>query len=394
MGVLNKIVWQLGLLNFFRKVWARFFAVADWCVPKRKDAIFFASGHGFSYAGNSRFLYEYTRRCHPEWDCRFYLRKQNHSKIPEGGLVEGWKACWFFLRSEVLFFTHAPDDFRPYFPSRRKKMIDLWHGVPMRGICLMDRRWAKTKRIRAAHQIGKCSQVVMPSKEAALRWASCFKFDLDKVLYAGQPRNDFLLQTQAPELPETVMEHLNRAKYTILYAPTWRPEEPTRWFPFEEFDLEALNQFLERQDMMLLLRQHPTDQSDISGYLSQRVISFGPEVLGDINLALPYIDGLVTDYSSLYYDYLLLDRPLIFLHYDYDYYNEYYGFLFDDPDFWFPGQRPGSYEGFLESLQQVPSGDRVYEKQRQQVNHLINTEQTENSGEQIVKQLRSWGVLP
>lgn len=79
---------------------------------------------------------------------------------------------------------------------------------------------------------------------------------------------------------------------------------------------KALDAFLEKEDAVIFLRTHISEQGNADPYLSHRVRYLGNEQAEDIMDIADIFDILITDYSSIYIDYLLLDRPLIFLPYD------------------------------------------------------------------------------
>lgn len=373
--------------HVLRNLFYRLCRLLDRVVPKQRGLILFASVHGERCSGNSRFLYEYCLKHRPDLECWFFFRRADVKDEVPSKLVPGWKAFWLFLRAEKLFNTHGPDDFHPYASSHKGKMVTFWHGVTMRGMGLLDwSRPADQRKLIVQSNRGN-DLILAPSKEAAMRWCSCIGLGLDRVVYAGQPRNDFLLMGAKPELPASVGNLFSGGTRNILYAPTWRPNGPVRWFPFEDFDADELERFLEANDLRLLLRGHLTEKGSAGKFLSGRVVDFSQDVLGDVNVALPHIDGLITDYSSLLYDYLLLDRPVVFLHYDYDFYDDYYGFLFDDPDYWFPGPKPRTFREFKEALLSVQNGAPEHSEKRHSVNKSINNFQTNDSGKQILAAL-------
>lgn len=98
--------------------------------------------------------------------------------------------------------------------------------------------------------------------------------------------------------------------------PTFRDYGVTSLFPFKDYDKQALDAFLEKEDAVIFLRTHISEQGNAGPYLSDRVRYLGNEQAEDIMDIADIFDILITDYSSIYIDYLLLDRPLIFLPYD------------------------------------------------------------------------------
>lgn len=357
----------------------------DWIVPKRADAVFLASVHGSKYAGNSRCLFEYLIKERPDLDVRFYLKAPVKDGPAEKVMYPGWKTLCFFLRAKTIFLTHGFDDFAPYEASGRKTAVQLWHGIPLRYTSsispLRSARTQKTFKKTAR----RYTFTVAPSKEAAFRFSCCAQNDLRSYLYCGQPRNDALVEGNRKPLPEAAMTALLGAQKVILYAPTARWYGRTPWFEFPDFDLDALNGLLARHNAVLLLRPHQSDVGSVQEFFSDHIRDFSTAVCPDLNDAMPYADVIIADYSSLIYDYLLLDRPVIFFHHDYKEYGEFFSFMFDCPEFWFPGDRPLTAKDFLRALDDALSGEDPWQKQRQLVNQLINAKQTGCSGKQIME---------
>jgi CDP-glycerol glycerophosphotransferase len=119
-----------------------------------------------------------------------------------------------------------------------------------------------------------------------------------------------------------------------LYAPTFRDKIATRFFPFDDFNLNNLTDFLEENDTYLVLRPHHNDLRRESAFFSTllqspRIILGDASVLLDVSNIFPFIHGVVTDYSSIYIDLLLLDLPVIFIPYDLAEYDNDRGLAYD-----------------------------------------------------------------
>lgn len=362
-------------------------ALLDWLVPKRNNAVFLASVHGDKYAGNSRYLFEYMAKEHPELDARFYLKAPVKDGPVNKVMYPGVKTFWFYLRAQTLFVTHGCSDFFPYAPSLRKTVVQLWHGIPLRYTSTLSPLRTQAVRDRLKKQSQRYDYTVAPSVEAAFRHCCCNQTDMRSVRYCGQPRNDQLVANKRNPLPEDAQRALEGADKVILYAPTSRWYGKTPWFALEDFDRAELDAVLEKHNAVLLLRPHHSDVGSVQHLLSGRLRNFSTAVCPDLNDAMPYADVLIADYSSLIYDYLLLDRPIIFLHHDYEEYDNFFHFLFDEPDFWFPGPRPVTGTEFTSVLDDLLSGKDLWRERRKLVNRLINTKQTACSGAQIVEAL-------
>ena len=150
----------------------------------------------------------------------------------------------------------------------------------------------------------------------------------------------------------------------VLYAPTFRDHGETRLFPFPEFDggngRERLDAFLKEHRMFLCIRMHLYDRTAY-GWLAEmdhpgsRVRFLNEDRAEDVMEALGCFDLLITDYSSIYLDFLLTGRPMIFLPYDRGEYLADRGMNFDY-DQVTPGPKPENFAEFLRWLGALDGG--------------------------------------
>ena len=95
-------------------------------------------------------------------------------------------------------------------------------------------------------------------------------------------------------------------------------------------------------------------------------------------------DGLLSDYSSVAVDYLLLDRPLGYVLADYDMYKEKRGFVFENPYDYMPGYKISNYGDVLSFIEDVIEGNDRYAKERRELNKKINFYNDGKSCERVV----------
>jgi len=128
-----------------------------------------------------------------------------------------------------------------------------------------------------------------------------------------------------------------------LYAPTFRPDGSN---PLTTFDVTAANTFMKKRNYHMMVSLHPKFSAQDSGISEENsnltYISAGY----DIYPQLQHVDMLITDYSSLYVDFLLLDKPIIFYVYDLDWYKKESG-LYEEFDTLTPGPHPQTFDELL-----------------------------------------------
>ena len=127
-------------------------------------------------------------------------------------------------------------------------------------------------------------------------------------------------------------------------------------FPFPDMDLEELQRLLEEPDACLLLRGHYLDDVTVRDGAGGaegggRVIMANRDTVEDVQELLPFVDVLVSDYSGIWVDYLLLDRPIIFVPYDLEEYSRSPGLMYDFEEV-SPGPKVASFQEFAASLRE------------------------------------------
>jgi CDP-glycerol glycerophosphotransferase len=219
--------------------------------------------------------------------------------------------------------------------------LQTWHGTPLKRMQhdldeIYGRAPGYLERVTAA--MSQWSVLLSPSPYATAIFRSAFKYD-GPVLETGYPRNDILADpNRGPALRNSVRRNLGIAPESkvVLYAPTFRDDQPGSRGGRFRFDLPfSLEQFVDSldTDVVLLLRMHVLIENRITipTDLEHRVIDVTayPEIQ-DLYMAS---DVLVTDYSSAFFDYAILRRPIVFYAYDLERYRDQLrGFYLDYSD--------------------------------------------------------------
>lgn len=286
-----------------------------------KKYIVFSSRSAKNYSDNAKFLYEkFLEESHS--NVYFYTKKKSVLKlIPSNGVYAySLKGVLVLLRARILVFTHGMGDFQPYFPTKRKNriFINLFHAIAVKRLnnSLDDKQQAS---------IDLWDYFVVSSDFESQFIQYQLNIHKDKILVFGQARNDILCNV--------FQKDIISEKKLILYAPTFRDDSLTKLFPFQDKNLIGLDQFLENENFEIMIRLHLNDEQKYvvdSEYKGLKNIFFtGSDKIPSINDHLRNVDILITDYSSISLDFLLLDKPIGYIIYDFDEYNFKRGFSFD-----------------------------------------------------------------
>jgi CDP-glycerol glycerophosphotransferase (TagB/SpsB family) len=300
-------------------------------------------------------------------------------------------------RARVGAFTNSLYDLAlsPLLVPQRLPLIALRHGKSVKKVRFAQAEQEYSERVLAERRYESSlvryavstSEFISDLQEASLR------IGRPRHIVTGYPRNDALLNPTA-QMRRQWEDYLGslRPRKVVLYAPTWRHgREATRFFPFKDLDMSALVEYLRSRNVLLLLRPHPNDAQAFPAMLVfLHQLRIDPDVirvatdasLPDAHSALPFIDILVTDYSSLYHDFLLLDRPMLFLPYDYDEFNRRNGFHYD----YFanlPGPAIHTMAQFLGALESILEGEDEYRQRRSRLTEKVHEFRDARSCERV-----------
>lgn len=336
----------------------------------------FSSTDNSHYNYNSRYLFEYVKENLPEITPLFVindpeLRNSLSSKYGKQYFIETESIQGIRQAlSAGVWFTSAGLPAYGTGLHKKRLIINLWHGVPLKKIALLDPNLKKTARIYFKKIFSEnYTCILTTSHELIPLMARSFAVSEDKIKVWGQPRNDGLFQkSDCREILGQLFPDLPEYTKTVLYAPTFRDYGQVQLFPFKDFDQKQLEAFLEEKNMLLFIRTHVAEQGSAAPYLGKRIRFLGNEQAEDVTGILNIFDCLITDYSSIYIDYLLTDKPMIFLPYDRQQYLDGRGMNFDYDDVT-PGPKPETFNDFLNALS--PKED-FWKSERTRVNRLFN----------------------
>ena len=367
-------------------------------VKADSSIVIFGAMNGNWYGDNSMYVYEWIldnrTDLSPIWFTnseKVYL-ELTQRQMP---VVRIWSfsALLLLLKSRVAFFTNSLKDFsiHPFLVHRRLNLIALRHGRSVKRIRFARRGHSISDRekIERLYESKLIKYAISTSDFISDLQEECLRIGRDKHVVTGYPRNDFLFNPgdYNSALWESYMAGRSFTK-VFLYAPSWRHgREHTRFFPFDDFMVLALKSYLEENGILLLLRPHVGELSNkgLKDYLQEICkisgnIEFAPHNLfPDVNTILPFTDALISDYSALYHDYLLLDKPILMVPYDYDDFKEKNGFLYDYKSN-MPGPDINSLDEMLTAFSDVVAGIDRYRQDRHtlqdKVHHFLGSGST------------------
>lgn len=197
-------------------------------------------------------------------------------------------------------------------------------------------------------------------------------------------------------------------KKIVMFAPTFRMNNEdirysdgaeiidNNFLRVNDFCMEEIDYYLEQSNLHLILKLHPYEEEYFRGIatLSSNITIISSDELTqkniDLNQLLSLVDILITDYSSIYLDYLILNKPLIFLVPDVDAYSSARGgFTLEPFDFWTPGDKVSCQRSLLNSINKIITGNDEYAEKRNQINLIINKYSDANNSQRVIELMKS-----
>ncbi|WP_063838327.1 bifunctional glycosyltransferase/CDP-glycerol:glycerophosphate glycerophosphotransferase [Saccharothrix sp. ST-888] len=293
-------------------------------LPVVKGQVVFESHQGKQFSDNPRAVYEeLVRRGAPMKAVWSYAGSS--AGFPSGAtLVKRWS--WEYLRALAQAEFWVDNQGFPYRLRKRPETtyIQTWHGSALKkmGFDLASvKRQTPDQQAQYLAGLNRFDHFVVRSEHDVRTLAPAYRIGEDRLLRVGYPRNDVLrFEGTAKDRQLAGELGIDLTKPVVLYAPTFRADASGRVRPFElPFDVE---EFAERfgDRMTLLVRCHYLNKVVLPPSVDGRVIDVS--AVQEVTPLYLMADALITDYSSLMFDYALLDRPMLFFAYDWEEYAE------------------------------------------------------------------------
>ena len=334
-------------------------------MPRNKRNWVFGSGTGMNFSDNAKYLFLY---CSSENEINCYWITKNKvlvENLRNDGLKAYYKysimGLWLSISSKIYIYDSRTGCIN-HFTSAGAYKVSLWHGSPLKTI---DRDITVKNN---AFYIGNHTwglkrylvRIIMPEwfVVADLMIATSDKvkgyfksaFGSKKIEVTGYPRNDIIsnpnLYRKYLMFEQNIIHSLSTKK-TILYAPTFRDTD--RFERDTPIEWERLNNLLKKNDTTFLIKLHRHDYSMImkENYSHIRVL----DNESDMYPLFSKVDLLITDYSSIFFDFLLTDKPVLFYPYDIDDYLTLDRSMYDEYETVTPGHKAYDFQGFYEKIE-------------------------------------------
>lgn len=299
-------------------------------------------------------------------DCGKYI----DVNIPKVRFVSNLKGILEYFSAGSVYYCFGK---LPILPGKNQSVIQMWHGSPYKGAdegMLKGHSWKKQYYTHA----------FSASKNFAPIWSRNFSMPLEHIFVCGHPRCDALYK-------ENPHYDFGSYKKIVLWTPTFRKSDVTGYSDtkntdnlvpvLKQEDFNDVNEKLKKINIKIVVKLHPLQ--DLSDY---NVVDMDHFILlshadfvkrkMDLYRFMVQCDAMITDYSSIFYDYMLLDRPMAFTEDDMEDYGDTRGYSVDDPSGYKPGFRIKTKADLLEFAMQLANDVDDYKQERARVLDLTN----------------------
>ncbi|MEG2799380.1 MAG: CDP-glycerol glycerophosphotransferase family protein [Erysipelotrichaceae bacterium] len=363
-------------------------------IKVNKNMVLFLSFHGRGFSDNPRALYEYMQAHtqYKNYDCIWALKDTSLSVAGAKVIRYNGPLYFYYLAKSKYWIVNCklPDHI---LKKEDQIYLQTWHGTPLKKLAhdievSDDTTFYRSKMNKQEMQatydkdVAKYNYMISPNAFCTKVFQSAFHINKERLIETGYPRNDYLSNHNVEdEMKVKKQYHLPLDKKIILYAPTWRDNcYNNKGYTFElAVDFKKWQEVL-GDEYIVIFKPHYLivnhfDENEVKDFVYQMPANI------DINQLYVVADLLITDYSSVFFDYAILNRPMLFYMYDIDTYAlDLRGFYFDIHKV-LPGKIVTSQD---ELLNEIPKA-RLDSNQITLFHQEFNTKEDGNASKRVLK---------
>ena len=371
-----------------------------------KDLMVFISSPDF--ADNSRGLWEYVVK-NTNYKTLWIIRdKAIYDLLLDNGIecaLEGSELAKETISKAHYLITSSFD--LAYEKKVGQVHVAAWHGFPLKVIGFFDSAASNPESFDDLKIITTQTDLITAtSRFSHLTLSGMFAVDPRKVKETGYPRNDIMFWSNAQEELQKLIDIDVKNSRLFFYLPTMRKglkDEGEHFekniFNYSDYNVEELDCFLEKNNAYIIAKVHFADNEMYKSEdfkLPKRLLFLDTQIMNaklcTIYHIMSVFDGLITDYSSIYADYMLLNKPILFTCPDIEKYKKDRGFVVDDPTLLMPGAIIKTQKELLENLGKILNGEDEYKAERTKKISIFHKYQDANSSRRVLEMMENMAV--
>lgn len=269
-------------------------------------------------------------------------------------------------------------------PKREGQIfVNLWHGSGVKAHDYFNHQLSEKQAEKLKIFFEKIDLMCVHSLDDRFRLSAMLHYDLRRSFVTGQARLDCVKSSDGKsKLEQLFGPEITAFDRIVFFAPSFRANMNTNdgalcsdnIFRLDDYDDMALSRFLSEYHAVLIYKLHPIEQTAFQGRefkMGSNCFELTDEMLFNADIRygeiLNAFDVMISDYSSIAYDFLVLDRPIVYLLPDYEEYRKSRGFVFQNIDYYMPGQKAFCFPELLSALSTAFASPDDYAEERQNV---------------------------
>ncbi|MCY7899786.1 CDP-glycerol glycerophosphotransferase family protein [Bacillus inaquosorum] len=357
--------------NILIKIYSILFMIIG-KLPKNKRMIIFESYLGKQFSCNPRAIYEYLQQNNSKYSFNMVWsvdKNYEHEFIRQGlNYSNRFTLSWLWKMATAKYWV-TNSRLPLWLPKPNKTIyIQTWHGTPLKrlandmDVVRMPGTTTEKYKKNFSKESSKWDVLISPNKYSTEIFKRAFHFN-NTVIETGYPRNDILYKKDIEPYKEKLKKKLGlERKKVILYAPTWRDDNfySKGNYKFDlKLDLEMIKKDLGNQVVILLRMHYLVNQDfDLEDY---KEFIMDVSDYPDIRDLYIISDILVTDYSSVFFDFANLKKPILFYTYDLEYYRDNLRGFYFDIETNAPGKIVDNSDDLIEELKNLLKNPKLHE---------------------------------
>lgn len=397
-----KFTMSLSVRKFIIKRLKSIIKLFDYILPKDDKKIAFLMFQGQENKTDA--FYNYIKENHKEYKCiRISDKTKCYKDTKDLFNFYTFRALWEIYTSKYIVIA-VTVFMMDYIKSKRHVGINLWHGMPIKAIgANLD--ITKSNYVRS-RQVGKYYKTFATSDIFRVLMASSFMTECKNVYITGLPITDTIFSHKNDKKIEEIFD-IKKYDKVIAYIPTFKADNRSHGkqvnhkfnniFYFDDYEHKRFVDFIEKQNILFITKPHPFDeelyknnpdkipQSPNYKLLYQEFFKDNEIDLYDL---FKYVDLMISDFSSTTLDYLILNRPIIYLNNLTEEYSKNRGlYLPDNYGIFMPGHKVKTYTDLEEKIKTCLYNDDTVEL-RERLLPLTHKYRDDKAGERIFEIMR------
>lgn len=314
--MIQKFIWLIDTIFLF---------IFSYIIPKKNNLILFGSMKTKYIWWNPKIYYLYLNDKYKDKYEILFCDPKNTNKDKRIKTYWKWfKKYWLLLRAKTLIIDACSFDlWINWVFTWNFNLVQMWHWEPIKKIWFLSELYISRRNpiVLFFEKLEyKTYKLILsnPWSIDIIKW--CFKNENVKWIWV--PRNDLLLHKNILELVQNnivknqIEKWKKEYKKVILFAPTFRETDSSDYFSKDE--AERLNSILKEKEYLVIIKTHPNETRNFLHWEYSNLVNITEKYRFDATDFTPFVDMVMTDYSSIYIDFLLTKKPVIFYQKDLD----------------------------------------------------------------------------